>query len=299
MRGDFKLASSPGVEWIECSVFSRLPWLLHAFSTRRGGVSPSPAEGLNLGCAGDERSRVEENRRRFLHAIGSAGFQLATLQQVHSATVYQIARRPSGALQYAPAGLKARTPASSPEPPSDSRAGECGPTGDALMTSESGVLLSVRVADCLPILLVDPRQRVVAAVHAGWRGALERVAQKTAAEMQRVFGSRPSEILAAIGPGIGACCYAVGEDVVDRFRGAFANGDGFFREPEQAGAGKNLLRLDLAAVARRQLLEGGLAPGNIHATDLCTACRADLFFSHRRDGAATGRMMAVVGLRPA
>ncbi|HEV2177305.1 MAG TPA: peptidoglycan editing factor PgeF [Terriglobia bacterium] len=307
MTVSFNLTSSQGLEWIECSLFSRLPWLLHAVSTRRGGVSPPPAEGLNLGYTpGDERYRVDENRRRFLHAIGARGFTLATLQQVHSTAVHQVIREPSGALECVPTGLQMALGGNGPgdsltlTPGPRSVTPECGPAGDALMTAESGVLLSVRVADCLPILLVDPRQRVVAAVHAGWRGALGRIAQKTAAEMQRIFGSRPSEILAAVGPGIGACCYEVGGEVAQRFRGAFAGGDAFFCEREQAAASarNNLLQLDLTAVVRRQLLDGDLDPDNIHATDFCTACRTDLFFSHRKEGPTTGRMMAVAGMRP-
>jgi polyphenol oxidase len=193
------------------------------------------------------------------------------------------------------------------------------PSGDALVTDRHDVLLSVRTADCLPVLLADVRLRVIGAVHAGWRGALARVIEKTVGELRRIFGSAPEDLVAALGPAIGRCCYEVGDEVVDAFRARFIQSDSFFcRRPHDADANysrsryallfhtqappghrreRDHLHLDLAAVAHAQLTAAGLKPSAIHNSGYCTACRADLFFSFRREGAQAGRMMAVIGTR--
>ena len=189
-----------------------------------------------------------------------------------------------------------------------------------MLTNEPGILLSVRVADCLPILLVDPRWRAVAAVHAGWRGTLARIAEKTVGVMRQIFGSNPRDLRAAVGPGIRACCYEVGEEVLAAFCGRFVQGEKYFRappprDPADAVAAKYPLlflskrppghrddrspaaHLDLVAATKDQLQSAGLRASNIHAAEFCTACHTDLFFSHRKEGARTGRMMAVIGIR--
>ena len=187
------------------------------------------------------------------------------------------------------------------------------------MTAEPGLLLSIRIADCLPVLLVDPQRRVVAAVHAGWRGALARVIEKAVGDMRWAFGSDPQELIAALGPSIRACCYQVGEEVVQSFRGSFAHAGRFFRplpkRPHAATDRYSILflssyppghapehipaaRLDLIAVAQDQLSSAGVKPAHVHVADFCTACRSDLFFSHRKEGADTGRQAAVIGIRP-
>jgi len=188
------------------------------------------------------------------------------------------------------------------------------------MTSEPGVLLTIRIADCLPVLLVDPQKCVVAAVHAGWRGALARVIEKAVGDMRRTFGSDPQNLIAALGPSIRACCYEVGEEVVEAFYGKFAGADRFFRtlpnRPEAVTDRHTILflsayppghapehvpaaRLDLIAVAQDQLASAGVQPANVLVTDYCTACRTDLFFSHRHEGGVTGRQIAAVGIRKA
>jgi YfiH family protein len=185
------------------------------------------------------------------------------------------------------------------------------------MTAEPGLLLNIRIADCLPVLLVDPRQRVVAAVHSGWRGALARIIENTVGDMRRAFGSDPQTLIAALGPSIRACCYEVGGEVVEAFHGSFAGADRFFRilpnRPEAATDRHSMLflsayppghapervpaaRLDLIAVAHDQLTTNGVEPANILVSDYCTACRTDLFFSHRREGGTTGRQVAAIGI---
>ena len=187
-----------------------------------------------------------------------------------------------------------------------------------MITAECGVLLTIRIADCLPVLLVDPRQRVAAAVHSGWRGALGRVIEKSVGDLRRSFGSDPRDLIASLGPSIRACCYDVGEEVVEGFYGKFVNAERFFQKlpnrPEAVTDRHSILflsayppghapehlpaaRLDLITVAQDQLTSAGVEPANILVTDYCTACRTDLFFSHRREGGVTGRQIAAIGIR--
>lgn len=308
-RAKFQIVSRNGLEWLECVPLARQAWIQHAFSTRSGGASRAPAAGLNLGfMETDSRVRVEKNRRQFFHALGARQFSLAELRQIHSATVYQVVRSARGRLDYRPAGY------------SYPRAVRNGiPQGDALLTQEPGVTLSVRSADCMPVLLADPRRPAVAAVHAGWRGALAGIVEITVGEMTRVFGSNPGDLVAAIGPSIRACCYQVGSEIVSAFSGRYPKGEDFFRaaphdrvEEEIArrypllyltkkppGHGPDTastLHLDLVAVATDQLTRAGVNPSRIHVADFCTACHTDIFFSHRKEGSGTGRMMAVIGI---
>jgi hypothetical protein len=167
------------------------------------------------------------------------------------------------------------------------------------------------------MLLVDPQRRVVATVHAGWRGALARVIEKAVGDMRTAFGSDPQQLLAALGPSIRACCYEVGEEIVQSFHGSFACAEQFFLPlpkrphavdrpaapfmggdlPGPAPAHVPTACLDLIAVAQDQLAHAGVKPDHVSVADYCTACRSDLFFSHRKEGAATGRQAAVIGIR--
>ncbi len=310
-RESFRLISRAGLGWLESRRLTTLPWLLHAFSTRRGGFSRPPVRGLNLGfVASDRRSNVRRNRLRFFEVVGEPGFSPASVRQIHSATPCQVRRGSGGELEFRPSGYAVSSGSSRQVP-----------AGDALMTDERGILLSVRVADCLPVLLVDPQRPAVAAIHAGWRGGLQRVVEKTVGVMRRVFGSDPRHLLAALGPSIRACCCAVGQEVVDAFCGRFVNGEHFFRQPPADGQSqppgahhttpllsaqppgheqksRPAAHLDLVAMAQDQLRHSGLQPANIFVAPFCTACRTDLFFSHRKEGARTGRFMSIIGIRP-
>jgi YfiH family protein len=176
--------------------------------------------------------------------------KLATLKQIHSATCVPAAGL-SGVL------------------------GE----GDALLENSPGSVVAVRTADCIPVLLVDERRRAVAAVHAGWRGTAARIVPHAVASMERYFGTGPGDLHAAIGPGIGRCCYEVGPEVAAKF------------------GGQGRAHIDLAAANRRQLEEVGVTPGRIYASKLCTMCRPEEFHSFRRDKEAAGRMHSFVGIR--
>lgn len=181
--------------------------------------------------------------------IPAAFAGLATLKQVHSATCV----------------------------PAEGRSGVLG-EGDALLEDTPGAVVAVKTADCIPILLVDPAHRAVAAVHAGWRGTAAGIAPKAAAAMQARFGSDPAALHAAIGPGIGPCCYEVGPEVAAQF-------DGQGRQ-----------HLDLPGINRRRLAEIGIPAARIYVSDLCTMCRPDEFHSFRRDKEAAGRLYSFAGI---
>lgn len=303
----FKIVSGGGLEWLESARLGQFRWLVHAFGTRRGGVSRAPCAGLNLGFTeSDQRERVEQNRQRFLDQVGGSDFEFASVRQVHSSQSFVVKRTKVGLAYQACDTANSSTGTETP------------PAGDALITAESGLLLTIRIADCLPVLIVDLRQRAVATVHAGWRGALAGIIEKAVGDMRSTVGSDPQELIAAVGPSIRACCYEVGEEVVEAFHGSFTNADVFFRKvadrpetpadrhaslvvgacsrgprPEHLPAA----RLDLTAVARSQLLSAGVNESNILVADYCTACRTDLFFSHRKEGGRTGRQAAAIGIR--
>jgi YfiH family protein len=159
--------------------------------------------------------------------------------------------------------------------------------GDGLITGVAGLMLGVRTADCVPILLADERRRVVAAVHAGWRGTLSRIAARAIEAMTREYGSQPAHLIAAIGPCIGRCCYEVGPDVARAFGTLF---------PELP-APREHAHLDLEEANRRILAAAGVPALRIHAAGLCTRCRAGDFHSYRRDGLRAGRLLAAIGLK--
>jgi YfiH family protein len=291
--------SSPnGVAWIAVPGWERLDWLWHGFSTRRGGLSTAYcAEGapgeLNLGLTADDaREAVLGNRRLLADAItGGGDTPLIALKQIHSNLTRVVGTSDVN---------RARP----------SRA-------DGLMTDEPGLLLAIQTADCIPVLVADRKRRAVAAFHAGWRGTAARIVESGVGRMRLEFGSQPEDLIAAIGPGIGACCYAVGEEMLAEFESQFAYAQELFREvddaeevhrkypmlfltqraPGHSPIGPSL-HLDLVEANRRQLLAAGLKPRAIHAVGGCTSCHRDLFFSHRGSQGRAGRMMSVVGIRP-
>jgi YfiH family protein len=188
--------------------------------------------------------------------------------------------------------------------------------GDGMMTNEPGVLLGIQTADCIPILIVDVRKKVVAAFHAGWRGTLKRIVEGGVGRMRLEFGSRPEDLVAAIGPGIGQCCYAVGEEVRSEFESQFVYAQELFceiydsdpvkekypllfmtaRAPGHSNLGPGL-HLDLVEANRRQLLDAGLRSEAITLIGDCTSCQNNRYFSHRADHGFTGRMLSAIGIQ--
>jgi polyphenol oxidase len=278
-----------------------LAWLIHGFSTRIGGKTTvyHPGEtgkfDLNLGFTdSDDRKIVAANRELFVSAVteGKEILGLVTLRQIHSSLIRRVRAKDVQGFEM-PAALK----------------------GDGLMTAEPGVLLGIQTADCIPVLLADRKQRAVAAFHAGWRGTLARIVENGVGRMRLEFGSRPEDLMASIGPGIGQCCYSVGEEVQQEFESQFTYASELFREVYDSDQVRNKypmlfltarapghspigpgMHLDLAEANRRQLLAAGLKETAIFMTGECTGCHTDRFFSHRVERGFTGRMMSVIGI---
>jgi len=273
---------------------ARLPWLVHAFSTRPGGVSRVYGENaLNLGFTQyDARAAVEQNRKIFLKQLGVAngrkGWPLVTLRQIHSDLIHRVEAIPQTPL-----------------------------AGDGLITDTPGLVLAVQTADCFPIILADRKRRAVGVFHAGRRGTAQRIAEKGIGEMRKHFHSDPRNLVAAIGPGVEGCCYEIGEEVRTRFEAQFAYGSSLFREVKESDPVREKypllfltarapghsalpvkLFLDLAEANRRQLMDAGVPAKNIDKIGPCTACHTEMLFSFRGDNGMTGRMMAVAGIRP-
>jgi polyphenol oxidase len=291
-----KLAAN-GVQWLPVPGWERFPWLWAGFSTRRGGLSRAygaedAQPDLNLGfTAAADRETVLANRRLLAEAVtGDPATPLISIRQFHS-----------NLLVVASAGCAGH------EQPRKA---------DGLMTAESGMLLAVQTADCIPVLVADRKLRIVAAFHAGWRGTVKRIVELGVGRMRLEFGSRPEDLIAAIGPGVGACCYAVGEEVFSAFESQFDYARVLFREvfnadpvrtkypllfmtqraPGHLSLG-SALHLDLVEANRRQLLAARVRARAIQVVGGCTNCHPDLFFSHRASHGHTGRMMAVIGSR--
>jgi hypothetical protein len=287
-----------GVRWLPVPGW-RFSWLWNGFSTRRGGLSrgycadDAPGE-LNLGfTADDNRETVAANRRLLAEAVtGDAAAPLVTLRQFHSNLVVRVTA--ADAVRERPW------------------------RADGAITGDPGVLLAVQTADCIPVLVADRKRRVVGAFHAGWRGTVKRIAETGVGRMRLEFGSRPQDLVAAIGPGIGQCCYAVGEEVLSEFESQFTYGRDLFREVYDADAVRTKypmlfltqrapghspigpsLHVDLIEANRRQLMAAGLAEQAIQVVGGCTQCQPELFFSHRGSQGHAGRLMAVIGVRGA
>jgi polyphenol oxidase len=166
------------------------------------------------------------------------------------------------------------------------RAGDLG-EGDALISNRPGLALAIRTADCLPILMADPKNHAIAAIHAGWRGIVENIAGKAVVALTAEFGTRPEDLAVAIGPGIGACCFEVGPEVAARFSSFF---------PERTDL-DGRARIDLLETIRRQLSPNGVTVGQIATAGLCTCCQPDTFHSYRRDRDVAGRMITSIRMR--
>jgi len=260
---------------------------------------------LNLGFTKDDsRAAVERNRAVFLRELGAftqkrrgsqAGsrpaatsfWPLVTLRQIHSDIIHYVDSIPTDPL-----------------------------SGDGLITATPGLLLAIQTADCLPVILVDTRRHAVGVFHAGWRGTVKRIVEKGVGEMYRHFGTRHRDLKAAIGPGVRACCYEVGEEVRVKFESQFEYGASLFREvkdsdpvrekypllfltaraPGHSELPKRIF-LDLVAANYQQLIAAGVPKKNIDSSPLCTHCNPSLLFSYRAERGKTGRLMGVAGIR--
>jgi YfiH family protein len=232
---------------------------------------------------------VQRNRAMFLQKLGlrREAWPLVALRQIHSDWIHCVTEVPAHPF-----------------------------TGDGFITATPSLLLGIQTADCLPVIVADPRQRAVGVFHAGWRGTIKRIVEKGVGEMQRCFGSRARDLHAAIGPGVHSCCYEVGPEVREQFESQFAYASALFRELKDSDPVREKypllfltarapghsdlpikIFLDLVEANRRQLLDVGVLAKNIWATELCTSCRTDLLFSYRKERGVTGRLLAVAGIK--
>jgi YfiH family protein len=273
-QAGFHWRVTDGVQALVCTTLEAAGFA-NGFSTRTGGTSSMPSNALNLaGFNEDSAENILENRRRFLKLFPreSGDWALAGCWQVHGSD----ARLVNNLVEAKPA---------------EDAHGDtiyC----DAIISNADGVLAGVKTADCVPILIGDPNSGSFAAVHAGWRGTLAEIATRTLQRMTAAYDTNPREVVVAIGPAAGSCCYEVGTDVIDPFKNKFPDHD-LFIETRAGHACINLLESN-----RNQLIAVGVDAEKIQIAPLCTICRTDLFFSYRREKnvqGKVGRLMSVIG----
>jgi YfiH family protein len=272
--GDEQILTDAGFHWRErdgvrvlvCDLLEQLGFT-NGFSTRLGGVSPCPADDLNLsGFEEDSAENIAENRRRFL-SVFEGDFRLATAWQVHGDDIKLIA--------------------------DDADVDASDQKFDALISDLHGVLVGVKTADCVPVLLGDPRTGAFAAIHAGWRGTAQSIVSKAIDEMKGAFGTDPADLVCAIGPAACGRNYEIGQEVIDAFAKNFPNSDRYFAATREGHA-----LVDLHLANKNQLLEKGVPARSIFISTLCTMERTDLFFSYRvekKKYGKTGRLLSVIG----
>jgi len=272
MTSNFFYQEIKGMGVYQTSLFQQTGLVKHGFTARIGGVSPLPYQSLNLAFhTGDLDQNVLQNRRLLSSALELDLASWVAGKQIHGDRVAVIGRKEigKGAYDYASALEDA----------------------DALITDIPGVVLTSYSADCVPILFLDPKKKAIGAVHAGWRGTVEKIGVKTLGKMQEFFGSESADCLIAIGPSIGPLAFQVDEKVLFCWQNTFP----YWEQVSQSqGEGKWLL--DLWETNKRQLLEVGVREENITVSRLCTFCRTDLFFSYRAQKGKTGRMAALLSL---
>lgn len=260
-----------GVLYLAADRFLSAGGVAHGFSTRIGGVSTGIYSSMNLGPGkGDDPSLVRENFRRFCAAIGADDDRVVMTSQIHGTVIRPV------------------TPADIETDTYDRWEHRC----DGLITDIPGLALTVFSADCIPVLLYDPVRRVIAAVHAGWRGTAGDIAGKAARMMQSDYGSDPAHILAAIGPGISRCHFETHSDVPDAMTAALGSFVSAFIDP--VGEGK--FRVDLKGINAALLTRAGLDKDHIDISADCTTCNPDLYWSHRLTQDDRGSQAAIIQL---
>lgn len=269
----FRLRQKTDLKYYVIEEFVKTGLVDHAFSTRIGGVSPGDFASLNLGFhTEDDKDNVLQNRKKICDALKIDYSQIIAGEQVHSDNIKVVTEkdRGKGALDYENAIAKT----------------------DALITNQAKIALTSYYADCVPIIILDPGQEVIALAHAGWKGTVNKIGQKTILRMQKEFDSCLEDILVGIGPSIGPCCYEVDEHVVAPLRESFNYWEDLLRQ-----TGKNRWKLDLWETNCRQLQEVGILKENIIASEICTACNTDQFYSYRAENGSTGRMASIIQLK--
>lgn len=264
-----RLTGKGPLQYLKAPSLDPCDFLIHAFCTRRGGVSKGSFSSLNVSDReGDDADSVRQNFERIASAFGFSPGNFLPIRQVHGDGIRVLDREPAPFEDNPP------------------------PQIDAVVTDRPAIALCIKTADCVPILLADPIRRVIGAVHAGWKGTALGIAEKTVDIFVRRFASNPQDILALIGPAIGPCCYEVDSPVFEAMAGRPQSAAFFSRMPH-----RQRWMLDLPLANKFQLLDRRIRPEYIFSSGLCTSCRHDLFFSHRRDRVQTGRHLNFIMLR--
>lgn len=262
-----------GVGFLTFPSLSELDFVNHAFSTRIGGVSTDEFKSMNLNFKrGDKPENVTENYKIFCKAAGFDYETLISSSQDHNTFVRCVTQSDCGIGIYREHDIQ---------------------SVDALVTNEPNVTLVTHYADCTPIFLADPVKRVIALAHAGWRGTIAKIGEITVEKMQTEYGCDPTDIVAVVGPAIGACCYEVNTPVYEQFASLTELKPAYFTQ--SLGHGKYLL--DLKETNRRMLLEAGLLSINITISDVCTKCNSGLLYSHRASGGKRGGLVAMMCIK--
>lgn len=266
------LHNADTVPYLTYNSLSELKFINHAFSTRLGGVSEGEFTSMNLAFnRGDDPDAVTENYRRLCK---SAGFDFDTLTasaQDHNTFVRAVTKNDCGVGIYKPRDMQ---------------------SVDALITNEQGVTLVTYYADCTPLFFVDAKNKAIGLAHAGWRGTVERIGEKVVEKMTALYGTDPSDIIAAVGPAISVCCYEVDLPVAERFLALEDLDASRFVFPKPGGK----YMLDLLECNRQILVKSGVRAENITLSDLCTNCNSDLLWSHRATNGHRGTMCAFMCL---
>jgi len=265
----FSLNKRHSIEYFESSYLSGCNFLTHAFCTRRGGVSEGDYASLNISFReGDLEGSVLQNWHRLAMAFAIPIDQFLTLNQVHGDDIFIIKSfgdyyPAEGVLNY-----------------------------DAIVTTRENLAICVKTADCVPILIADRAKKIIAAVHAGWKGTALEITAKVIRLLLEKYRSSERDILAAIGPAIGLCCFEIDEEAAERFRSQQDHEEFLF-----PGNHPPKWIVDLPEANRRQMVNCGIPDENIDLSRLCTCCRQDLFFSHRGSGGVTGRQLNFIMIR--
>jgi YfiH family protein len=273
----FALVEASSLEYFELRPWMTVfPEMLAGFTSRKGGKSGQPYESLNLGLhVGDSDDAVVSNRQRLAEELGVPFSSWTCAEQVHGNSIVIINSADRG---------KGR-----------SNRADAIQAVDGLLTNERNLLLTAYFADCVPLYFYDPKLSVIGLAHAGWKGTVSCIAGEMIEQMKTQFGSNPEDIIAAIGPSIGQCCYEVDDVVANQVRRIIAPGGEIniaIFEKEN-----NKYMLDLRESNRQILLKAGILPYHIELTRRCTSCQNELFYSHRKERGKTGRMAAWIGLR--
>ncbi len=270
---DFSKSEGKPLTFFTFSNLSKYQEILHFITTRKGGYSKPPFHTLNLAFhVGDKEEDVLKNRKKLAQSFCISPKNFTTSNQVHGTQISIVGKREKGSGAF-DASTSIRT-------------------SDAMITDQKGICLLIFVADCVPVILYDWQKRVISLIHAGWQGTVGLITQKTVYRMQSHWGCRPADIIGAIGPSIGPCCYQVGSEVINRVEEIFPT-ENLVSSLSEEGKGY----FNLWEANKLQLLNCQIPEKNIEVAHLCTYCHSDLFFSSRKNNGYTGRFSAGIMLK--